>query len=145
MKKKGVLNVNKTISKGTQHQVIVVSPDMAKDKDFVKVFKLMTWTVLKDLGGGKIHGAADTLWWILDQLQGDLGTNMVIIRPDEVGPIIGKSEMQVRRHIKLLLRLDYITKGPIKHLYKVNPSFMFRGSLQKYLSEEMNRNSRDGE
>ena len=130
MKSKGKLKTNKTIHKDTENPVIVIAPEMAKDRDFVKVFKLMTMTVLKDLGGGKIHGAADTLWWILDQLQGDIGTNMVIIRPDDVGPTIGKSEMQVRRHIKLLLRLGYIEKGQIKHLYKVNPDFVFRGSLK---------------
>lgn len=139
MKKKGLLKTKKNLVKGVEHQVLVVSSEMAKDTDFIKVFKLMTITVLKDLGGGRIHGAADTLWWVLDQLQGDIGTNMVIIRPEEVGPVIGKSSMQVRRHIKLLLKLGYIENGNIKHLYKVRPEFVFRGSLQKYIENEGKR------
>ena len=98
--------------------IIAEGRDDFKDADFTKVFKLMSRKVVLDLGNGKINGAADTLWWIMDQMP--MNNNYVGAKPQNIARDIGKSVVQVRRHLKHLLNLGFAaaqiisTGGPIK-------------------------------
>ena len=109
--------------------IIAEGRDDFKDADFTKVFKLMSRKVVLDLGNGKINGAADTLWWIMDQMP--MNNNYVGAKPQNIARDIGKSVVQVRRHLKHLLNLGYIAKTDIIHNYRVNPAMMFRGNAKR--------------
>ena len=115
-----------------EYQCDMIIPEQKeeiKDGNFTKVYKLMSRKVVLDLGSGRINGATDTLWWIVDQMP--MNQNYVGAHPEDISRDIGKSIVQVRRHLKRLITLGYISKTKITHCYKVNTGMMFRGTAKR--------------
>jgi len=113
----------------------IISEDMPdKDTDFVKVFKLMSRKVIKDLYGGSINGAGDTLWWLVEQIR--MGQHIVYAHPVFIAKDIGKSRAQVYKHLKLLEERGYIKKTDKPHLIMINPRYMFKGTATRKQLED---------
>ena len=104
------------------------------DSNFVKVFKLMSRKVVKDLNGNRINGAGDTLWWMIEQIR--LGQHIVYAHPRFIARDIGKSISQVYKHLKLLEENGYIKRTEQPHLVKINPRFMFKGTAKRCQLED---------
>jgi len=113
---------------------IAIIPEQ-KDKDFVKMFKLMSTKVIQDLKAGGINGATDTLFWFIDQIQ-EMEPNqdpVVLADPQTIADDLGTGERTVYRHLKLLMEYGYIEQIKKRHhVYRVNPTMLFKGTLSKY-------------
>ena len=106
-----------------------------RDKDFVKMFKLMSTKVIQDLKAGGINGATDTLFWFIDQIQ-EMEPNqdpVVLVDPQTMADDLGTTEITIRNHLKLLKEHGYIEQLRKRHhIYRVNPTMLFKGTLSKY-------------
>ncbi len=137
--KKRVQKVQKLVDTETGEVVPVIGiiPE-ARDANFVKVFKVLTERVIKDLKAG-INGAVYTLFWFIDQIQ-DMKPNqepIVIANPEDIAEALGKSRRTINRHLKLLIEHGYIKQIMSRQfMYLVNPELIFKGVLKQYSSEK---------
>jgi len=110
----------------------------ARDKNFVKVFKLMTTRVVKDLKAG-IDGAVYTLFWLIDKVQ-EMQPNqdpIVITDPETIAKDLGMSKRTIYRHLITLKKYGYIKQiKKNRHIYRVEPTMIYKGTLQKYFDKE---------
>ena len=125
------------IETGEVVSVIGIIPEV-RDANFVKVFKVLTERVLKDLKAG-INGAVYTLFWFIDQIQ-DMKPNqepIVIANPEDIAEALGKSRRTINRHLKLLIEHNYIEQIINRQfMYRVNPALIFKGVLKQYYSKK---------
>lgn len=113
--------------------VISIIPEV-RDRDFVKVFKLMSTKVIQDLRAG-LNGATDTLWWFIDNLR--LGTDEIYAHPRHIATELGMSHETVKKHLRKLKDFGYIIqKDSRQHTYKVNAELIFKGYLHKHKKRE---------
>lgn len=119
---------------GEEIEVLSIIPEV-KDKNFTKVFKLMSSKVVKDLKAG-LNGATDTLWWIIDNLQ--YNANEVYAHPKDIAKDLGMGLRTVERHLRLLKKYGYILQvDPRQHYYKVDPHMLFKGKVSRvYIEDE---------
>jgi hypothetical protein len=116
----------------------------ARDKGFVKLYKLLSSKLLEDLGS--LNGEARLLlWFIAKTLELPVQSDMWIpITFEEVAKDLKVSTRTIRSYIKRLLKLGYIEQYRKKHLtFRVKPDFLYKGSLVKYkeacLEEDLRR------
>lgn len=123
---------------GKEIPIISVIPE-ARDKDFIKIFKLMSMKVLKDLQAG-LNGATDTLWWIIDHVM-EFKPNeepIVWIDPQLVAKDLKISPETVKKHVKKLKKFKYIEQIRPRHYnYKLNPNFIYKGSVVQYFEKQI--------
>ena len=103
-----------------------------KDQDFIKVYKLFTSQVLEDLE--YLNGALSLLFWFMDKVQ-DLMVNddpIVYLEAQNVEKELQVSRTTLYKYLKLLKDKDYIEQIQNRsHVYRVNPSMIFKGTLDK--------------
>ena len=105
----------------------------AKDRGFVKVFKLFGKKVLEDLGA--LNGEAKLLIWFLAKtlelpVQSDL---WIPVDYKEVAKELKISEVSVKRYTKKLIDLGYLEQFKNRHTtFRLNPDFIYKGVLTKY-------------
>lgn len=116
---------------GEVHELLSFVPEVVDD-NFVKVFKTLSEKVLKDIKA--LDGAVLLLFYILDNLS--MNSDIVYLKAEYVSKVISRSPMQVRRYINQLLKLQYIFKTNEKHFYKINPKYLFKGKMWKYLKNQ---------
>lgn len=122
---------------GKEVPVISFIPE-ARDKDFVKIFKLMSMKVVKDLQKG-LNGATSTLWWIIDKVSEFKPNDEPIVwaDPKTIAKDLNISLPAVKKHIKKLKDFKYIEQiKPRQHIYKINPHFLYKGSLVQYFEKQ---------
>jgi len=113
-------------------EVLSIIPEV-KDRNFVKVFKLMSRKVIQDLKAG-LNGATDTLWWIIDHLKYDV--NEVFAHPQDIARDLGINVRTAKRHLKILKDLGYIHQvKPKHHVYRIDPYLLFKGRIYRVFSE----------
>lgn len=116
-----------------------------RDKDFVKVFKLMTTKVIKDLKAG-IDGAVFTLLWFIDRIQG-LEPNqdpIVVVDPKDIAEDLGIGKRTVYYHLNLLKKHGYIEQIKNRqHIYRVNPMMIYKGTLKKYFDKQSDKKRKE--
>ncbi len=125
------------IETGEVVSVIGIIPEV-RDANFVKVFKVLTERVLKDLKAG-INGAVYTLFWFIDQIH-DMKPNqepIVVANPEDIAEALGKSRRTIERHLKLLIEHNYIEQIMNRQfMYQVNPEMIFKGHLKQYYDKK---------
>lgn len=135
MKKKAQVEKYVNLETGEVVSVIGIIPEQ-RDANFVKVFKVLTERVIRDLKAG-INGAVYTLFWFIDQIQ-DMKPNqepIVIANPEDIAEALGKSRRTIERHLQLLIEHDYIEQIMNRQfMYLVNPELIFKGVLKQYYS-----------
>ena len=105
----------------------------AKDRGFVKVFKLFGKKVLEDLGA--LNGEAKLLIWFMAKtlelpVQSDL---WVPIDYKEAAKELGTTERSIRKYIKTLKELGYLEQFKNRNTtFRLNPNFVYKGVLTKY-------------
>lgn len=120
---------------GEEVSVVSFIPEH-RDKNFVKIFKLMSTRVLQDLKASGLNGATDVLWWFIDKLH--LESDEIFAVPADIAKEIGCSEIKVYKHLRKLRDLKYIFQvRPRQHMYKVNAAFIFKGQLHKFTSQKV--------
>lgn len=120
---------------GEVFRSICIIPE-ERDGNFVKVFKLFTEKVIKDLRA--IGKAINTLMWFIDKIQ-DLPPNtdpIVVALPEEIAKELGISKRTVKRHLRVLKERGYIEQIRRRHyVYRVNPRMIFKGVLRRYFNK----------
>jgi hypothetical protein len=109
-----------------------------RDQGFAKVFQTMSRKVLQDLKGA-INGATDVLWYFIDQVIASESYHenpKIYAPPEQIMEVTGQSLATVKRHIKMLVELQYIIKLR-PHLFQVNPEFLFVGRAQPRVKAQM--------
>lgn len=108
-----------------------------RDGEFVKVFRLFTEKVIKDLR--TIGKAINTLMWFIDRIQ-DLPPNsdpVVVALPEVIAKELGISKRTVKRHLRVLKEYGYIEQIKKRHyVYRVNPRMVFKGVLRRYFNRK---------
>jgi len=116
---------------GEARTVVAFIPEV-KDKNFIKVYKLFTSQVLEDLE--YLNGALSLLFWFMDKVQ-DLMVNddpIVYLEAKNVEKELQVSRTTLYKYLKLLKDKDYIEQIQNRsHVYRVNPSMIFKGTLDK--------------
>ena len=134
------------IETGEVVSVIGIIPEV-RDANFVKVFKVLTERVLKDLKAG-INGAVYTLFWFIDQIH-DMKPNqepVVIANPEDIAEALGKSRRTIERHLKLLIEHGYITQIMNRQfMYLINPEMIFKGHLKQYYDKKLSTRKEEKE
>ena len=119
----------------TQHAIIVDSK--ALDKNFIKVFKCFTSTVIQDLEIE--NGKAKLLIWFMDQIQ-NIAPNQipVVVCPvEDIAEELKCSEVAVRKWLAFLIKKGYIKRkmrsnGRIQqNTYIINHTYFYRGVVNK--------------
>lgn len=118
-----------TLCKGCHFKKI---DQIEKDRDFIKVYKLFTSQVIEDLE--YLNGALSLLFWFMDKVQ-DLMVNddpIVYLEAKNVEKELQVSRTTLYKYLKLLKDKDYIEQIQNRsHIYRVNPSMIFKGTLDK--------------
>lgn len=110
--------------------IAIIPEAKGPDGDFTKVYRLCSMQVLQDLKTRGLNGAAITLWWFVHNMQ--MNSEIIFAHPKNVAADIGMSEVQVRKHFKLLLKYGYIDQlTPRQNIYRVNTHFIYRGTLKR--------------
>jgi len=128
---------------GEVFRSICIIPE-ERDGGFVKVFKLFTEKVIKDLKA--IGGAISTLMWFIDKIQ-DFPPNsdpVVVALPEEIARDLGICKRTVKRHLKILREHGYIEQVRKRHyVYRVNPRMVFKGVLRRYFKTQHEEKRRE--
>lgn len=124
---------------GEIRDVISFVPE-AKDENWIKAFRLLSFRVLADLRENGLNGATDILFWFMDKLH-DFPTDVMpeIYAPhDVVAQEIGTTARTVARYIEKLIALKYIRQiKPRTQVYQVNPDMLFKGKLSKFKGQRL--------
>jgi len=110
----------------------------AKDKDFVKIYKLFSKRLLEDLG--TINGEAKLLFWLIARtmelpVQSDL---WIPVDYQEVARELKVSKRSVMSYFKKLLELGYIEQfRPRNATFRIKPDYLYKGILSKYKEDQM--------
>jgi len=124
-------------------QTICIVPE-ERDGEFVKVFKLFTEKVIRDLK--TIGGAISTLMWFIDKIQSFPPNSdpVIIALPEEIARDLGISKRTVKRHLKILKEHGYIEQVRKRHYaYRVNPRMVFKGVLRRYFKTQLEEKRRE--
>jgi len=116
----------------TTHHALIVD-NKPRDRDFIKVFKAFTSSVLQDLEIE--NGKAKLLIWFMDRIQGlkPSQEHIIVAGIDEIAKDLNCSEVAVRKWLAFLISKDYIhrylksTGKVVRDTYVVNKQYMFRG------------------
>ena len=114
----------------------VIVDKKSQDKDFVKVFRAFTRTVLRDL---EIEsGRAKLLFWFIDQIQ-DMRPNQtqIVIAPVKmISKALTCSDVSIKRWLTHLIKKQYILRHTqpdgtiINNTYVINNKYIIKGVLQ---------------
>ncbi|MCS7106329.1 MAG: hypothetical protein NZ942_03365 [Candidatus Aenigmarchaeota archaeon] len=110
--------------------VVTLIPEIKEDRDFTKVFGLLSEKVLRDIQ--KLNGAVWVLFYIMRVLQ--INSNEVYLNPRVLEKELNKSSRMIRIYLVKLMQLGYITPVPEKkHFYTIDPQMLFKGKVSKFL------------
>ncbi|MCS7106395.1 MAG: replication/maintenance protein RepL [Candidatus Aenigmarchaeota archaeon] len=109
--------------------VVTLIPE-AKDRDFTKVFSLLSKKALKDVQ--KLNNAVWVLFYIMNELKPY--SNEVYLNPKILAKELKKSSRMIRIYLVKLMELGYISPVPEKkHFYTIDPQMIFKGRISKFL------------
>lgn len=124
---------------GEVYKVIGLLPE-ARDKDFLKVYKLFSEKVLQDLGS--MNGETRLLMWFIAQSINLPTQSEMWIPIDylEVAKEIGVSKRSMHFYIKKLIELGYIEQySKRQRIFRLKPDFVYRGILTKFKEDELSK------
>ena len=129
--------VRRRVIEGEPVKTIEFIPEV-RDHGFAKVFQTLSRKVLQDLRG-QLNGATDVLWYFIDRLieSQTLDDNPAIYAHiDDIARATGGQKSSIYKHLSLLIEHQYLIKLR-RHVYQVNPDFVFIGRARPRLEAQL--------
>lgn len=119
-----------------------------RDVGFLKLFREGTQFILESIAAKRLNTELTTLWWFFSRMQ-DFpagGEGWIPCPPEEIAEATGVSIQTVRKHLLVLRSLGILEqRGARQAVYRVSPSFAYRGVLREHREQERQKRANESE